>query len=88
MVSSHSYVSPVDAYTLLPGMRSCAVVGTPSRRVYSYWLPLIIFDTLLLFLALYKGYDSLMKFIRNRESEQQNGIMDILVKNSLQYFLM
>ena len=88
MASSHSYLSPVDAYSLLPGMRSCAIVGTPNKLVYTFWIPLIIFDTLLLFLALYKGCDSLMKLIRNRKSKRQISIMDILVKNSLQYFLM
>ena len=65
----------------------CSITGLPKQK-YSYWIPFLCFDTILLVLALYKGYESLAQFVRNRFSERQAGVLDILVKNSILYFLM
>ena len=72
---------------LIP-LHFCHIVNFSSKHIYSFWIPLLCFDTILLVLAIHKGYDSLIRYFYNRNSERRVGVLDVLVKNSLIYYIM
>ena len=73
-----------------PGLQInfCLIEGRISKHIYTYWIPLICFDTVLLVLAIYRGYDSLKVLLRKGFFRKRMGILEILVKNSVLYYLM
>ncbi|TCD67436.1 hypothetical protein EIP91_012408 [Steccherinum ochraceum] len=68
---------------LIPGMPFCIPVGLP-RTFYAFWIPILISETLLCGLALWRGLQNY--FARTVYGSGQR-LMDILIRDSFSYFI-
>lgn len=69
---------------LIPGMTFCGSLDFPSY-IFSFWIPMIAFESLLCGMALYRG---LQPVLSDRSESRSGGhILDILVRDSIIYFL-
>ncbi|KAJ7624339.1 hypothetical protein DFH06DRAFT_1230246 [Mycena polygramma] len=68
----------------LPGMTFCVPVAVPDY-LFAFWIPLVLFESLLCGLALYRGLQ------QSRASgsffHSSSYLVDILIRDSLLYFL-
>ena len=62
----------------------CAPLGPP-RWFYVYWIPLMVFETILFTLALVKGYTS-VRFHFETGSASGKSLLECLIRDSIFYF--
>jgi len=86
---------------LIPGIPFCIPIGT-SKHFYAFWIPILSFETLLCFLALFRGYmsykDQELRLRLRRRKAQRLGnasyqerraatLLEILLPDSVAYFI-
>lgn len=76
---------------LIPGVPFCVPLN-PTSTFYSFWIPILVFETLMCTLALLRGYRSYKEHIlRFNASEHATGhgslILQILLRDSILYFM-
>jgi hypothetical protein len=69
---------------ILPGVPVCVPLGVPSH-LYAFWIPMIAFESLLCGMALYRGFQGV--FGGGALFRSGRHLVDILVKDSIVYFL-
>jgi hypothetical protein len=68
----------------VPGITFCVAYGIPSY-FYTFWIPMLAFETLLCGLALYRGFQTLMQDGQVFYSGRR--LVNILIRDSVLYFL-
>lgn len=69
---------------ILPGVPVCVPIGVPSH-LYAFWIPMIVFESLLCGMALFRGFQGV--FGGRALFRSGRHLVDILVKDSIIYFL-
>lgn len=69
---------------VLPGLPVCIPIGVPSH-LYAFWIPMIVFESFLCGMALYRGFQGV--FGGGTLFRSGRHLVDILVKDSIIYFL-
>lgn len=65
-----------------PGFGACGPVYIPSY-FFSFWIPIMAFEFLLLFFALYAGYT---KVFRIHKVWDMNRLINVLIRDNIIYF--
>jgi hypothetical protein len=68
----------------LPNVTFCVAFGIPSY-FYTFWIPMLAFETVLCSLALYKGFQALV--FDGSVYHSGRGLVHILIRDSVAYFL-
>ncbi len=100
VLTIHPLFVTVEA-NLIPGIPFCIPIGT-SKHFYAFWIPILSFETLLCFLALFRGYmsykDQELRLRLRRRKAQRLGnasyqerrgatLLEILLRDSVAYFI-
>ena len=83
-----SMIHTTDVLAIVPGMPTfCYPIYIP-RTLFAYFLPFLAFETILLGLALYRGYMSLrMHHLYGGRFSPLGKVINILIKDSILYFI-
>ena len=77
---------PVTSH-LIPGRPICVPLNI-STHFWSFWVPLLAFETLMCSLALFRGFQSYKRHeILNGDSTVGSRLLQILIRDSILYFI-
>ncbi len=68
---------------LFPGFGACVFISIPAN-LFLYWIPLLLFEFILLLLVIYVGY---IKLFKSGSKFDMRRLINVVIRDNILYFL-